>query len=348
MNALDVCTQDCVPVSHLHVPHENSTSTPFSPAYEVMSCFGTSYGNDCTTWECVRACVKDLVTLTKPPVPKNQRLHTKLGVHRRKSFLPSPRYRANHAQDRGRKKSIIKSLRIWENPRFISLTFFCTHTRTRTWEGEKIMSSPPNSTLSSLEGPWKKKVWKTHFLGEIWQTLWEQMLQTLYCKVEACTFLPISVNKYSPSPFLLALSHYIDVAVLPDTFHGSWDGNFSGKKKDKMFSIIIQPISTFFLRWTRSHGTNEALWQRKIYGTKIKKSKRSKQKTVQNFYFLSFPSPGAASNIFLLSFANFFDFGPPLFPFSPLPWFMICRRSDLTRGHFPRISPGIFLFSAMY
>ncbi len=35
---LTLCTQHCVPVSHLHVPHQNSTSTHFSTAYEMPSC----------------------------------------------------------------------------------------------------------------------------------------------------------------------------------------------------------------------------------------------------------------------------------------------------------------------
>ena len=34
---LNLCTQHCVPVSHLHVPHQNFTSTHFSTAYEVLS-----------------------------------------------------------------------------------------------------------------------------------------------------------------------------------------------------------------------------------------------------------------------------------------------------------------------
>ena len=29
---IDLCTEHCVPVSHLHVSHQNSTSTPFSTA----------------------------------------------------------------------------------------------------------------------------------------------------------------------------------------------------------------------------------------------------------------------------------------------------------------------------
>ncbi len=35
---LTLCTEHCVPVSHLHVPHQNSTSTHFSTVYEVLSC----------------------------------------------------------------------------------------------------------------------------------------------------------------------------------------------------------------------------------------------------------------------------------------------------------------------
>ncbi len=35
---LKLCTQHCARVSHLHVPHQNSTSTWFSTAYEVMLC----------------------------------------------------------------------------------------------------------------------------------------------------------------------------------------------------------------------------------------------------------------------------------------------------------------------
>ncbi len=35
---LTLCTQHCVPVSHLHVPHQNSTSTCFSTVFQVSSC----------------------------------------------------------------------------------------------------------------------------------------------------------------------------------------------------------------------------------------------------------------------------------------------------------------------
>ncbi len=35
---LTLCTQHCAPVSHLHAPQQNSTSTCFSTAYEVPSC----------------------------------------------------------------------------------------------------------------------------------------------------------------------------------------------------------------------------------------------------------------------------------------------------------------------
>ena len=35
---IDLCTEHCVPVSQLHVPHQNSTSTCFSAVYEVPSC----------------------------------------------------------------------------------------------------------------------------------------------------------------------------------------------------------------------------------------------------------------------------------------------------------------------
>ncbi len=35
---LTVCTQHCVPVSHLRVPHQNSTSTCFSTVFQVSSC----------------------------------------------------------------------------------------------------------------------------------------------------------------------------------------------------------------------------------------------------------------------------------------------------------------------
>ncbi len=35
---LILCTQHCVPVSHLHVPHENSTSTCFRTVFQVSSC----------------------------------------------------------------------------------------------------------------------------------------------------------------------------------------------------------------------------------------------------------------------------------------------------------------------
>ncbi len=35
---LTLCTQHCVPVSHLRVPHQNSTSTCFSTVFQVSSC----------------------------------------------------------------------------------------------------------------------------------------------------------------------------------------------------------------------------------------------------------------------------------------------------------------------
>ncbi len=35
---LTLCTQHCVPVSHLCVPHQNSTSTCFSTVFQVSSC----------------------------------------------------------------------------------------------------------------------------------------------------------------------------------------------------------------------------------------------------------------------------------------------------------------------
>ncbi len=60
---LTLCTQHCVPVSQLHVPHQNSASTYFSKAYEVMSMLdaitygllyvlGTFCGKTRTRWTC--------------------------------------------------------------------------------------------------------------------------------------------------------------------------------------------------------------------------------------------------------------------------------------------------------
>ncbi len=35
---LTQCTQHCVPGSHLHIPHQNSTSTCFRTVFQVLSC----------------------------------------------------------------------------------------------------------------------------------------------------------------------------------------------------------------------------------------------------------------------------------------------------------------------
>ncbi len=58
MGSLDIqlCTQDCVPVSHLHVPPQNSTSTRFSTVWEVPD--ANTYSQDCTARQKM---IKDIV-----------------------------------------------------------------------------------------------------------------------------------------------------------------------------------------------------------------------------------------------------------------------------------------------